>query len=79
MTTSKKLLPLALLALVFLVGSCIVVGPRNKRRRARRGCHPSHYWNGHRCVHKGKAKGHRKHKGKDHRKHKKHKRDHRDY
>ena len=66
----KKLLPLVI-GLSFVLSSCLVVGP--KRGRDRQGvksanCHPSEYWDGNQCRHKGKAKGHDKQK-----KHKKNK------
>lgn len=37
-----------------------VKGKRGEHR-ARRECHPSQYWNGDECRHKGKGKGARKH------------------
>lgn len=57
----------------FLFSACLIVGPRRGKRRKgvhNHRCHPSEYWNGHKCKHKGKAKGHKKHK--KHKKRKKH-------
>jgi len=64
---ARLLLPL--LGLMTL-GGCIVVRtpPRKSATKVvvvkERDCHPSQYWDGERCVHKGKGKGHGKHKGK---------------
>ena len=55
-----------------LLSGCIVVkdnrrddGVRSKRSalssKDKRECHPSQYWDGERCRHKGKGKGARKH------------------
>lgn len=52
------------LALVLPLGGCIIhtdSSPRSAKRGSR--CHPSQYWDGHRCRHKGKGKGARKHDG----------------
>lgn len=39
-------------------------GHRHGRvRSADRGCHPSQYWDGHQCRHKGRGHGARKHDG----------------
>jgi hypothetical protein len=62
---------LVLAGVVFLAGSfatgCVVV---EKRRPAyvavpvaRPACHPSQYWDGAQCRHKGKGHGARKHDG----------------
>lgn len=65
-----------LLAAVFTLstlGGCLVrTTPRHHHHhghghgqaRARPACEPSHYWDGHKCRHKGKGRGARKH---DHR------------
>ncbi|HEY0715072.1 MAG TPA: hypothetical protein VGF45_20490 [Polyangia bacterium] len=57
----------ALLALIIssaFSGGCVVV---EKRRRPTAymapSCHPSQYWDGHGCRHKGKGHGARKHDG----------------
>jgi hypothetical protein len=34
---------------------------RGEHHDRARSCHPSQYWNGHRCIHKGKGHGARKH------------------
>ena len=64
---------------VALSGCLITTRPHrgHSKHKSKRACHPSQYWNGHRCVHKGKK--HKKHKKDkhDHRKHKKNKHDHR--
>jgi len=57
----------------FLLSGCLVVGPRGKRRQGVHShkCHPSEYWDGHKCKHKKhrnkdkKSKKHKKGKGKD--------------
>jgi hypothetical protein len=53
-----------------LAGGCVVV---EKRRRPTAymtpSCHPSQYWDGHKCRHKGKGHGARKHDGHGARKH----------
>lgn len=47
---------------LFSLGGCILVRtPPTRVVRVQRECHPSEYWDGYRCVHKGKAKGHHKH------------------
>jgi hypothetical protein len=51
---------LALLALT--VGGCVVVG-KHTRSLSRPGCHPSQYWDGAQCRHKGNGHGARKHDG----------------
>lgn len=49
----------------FLSSSCIIHTPRHghKRQAVKKSkkCKPSHYWDGHKCRHKGKGKGARKH------------------
>ncbi len=67
---------LSIVTLFTLTGSlsgCVIVKEERhhstKRSRLdrddRRGCHPSQYWDGEKCRHKGKGKK----KGKGHRKH----------
>lgn len=34
---------------------------RHHKKQHRKHCAPSHYWDGHKCRHKGKGKGARKH------------------
>ena len=54
-----------------MLGGCIIVTPPKKSAtktvvvKERRG-HPSEYWDGDRCVHKGKGKGKGKHKHRHH-------------
>lgn len=62
----KKLLILVPAIALFLPG-CIYVRdtryvPRTKKSELRTPeCHPSQYWDGEQCRHKGKGKGARKH------------------
>jgi hypothetical protein len=62
----KKLLFL-LPAVLFVLPGCLVVRdtlyvPRTKKSELKsRDCHPSQYWDGEQCRHKGKGKGARKH------------------
>lgn len=65
--------------LVGLLGGCILtlslsgcfVSSRGHNRGSGRhaskssGCHPSQYWDGSQCRHKGKGKGARKHDGRN--------------
>lgn len=55
---------------LFSLGGCIVhrnhveAPPKSKKSHGsskRRECHPSQYWDGDQCRHKGKGKGARKH------------------
>ena len=52
------------------LGGCILITPPRKSAtkvivvKERRDCHPSEYWDGDRCVHKGKGHGKGKGKGK---------------
>jgi hypothetical protein len=74
---SKATLAIFVLAIsVALSGCLITTSPRHghKRHKASKRCHPSEYWDGHRCRHKGKAKGHKK--GKKHKKHNDHRKKH---
>ncbi|OJT26861.1 hypothetical protein BO221_02265 [Archangium sp. Cb G35] len=55
-------------AVFMLLPGCIVVrdihhGHRTKKSemKSRPDCHPSQYWDGEKCRHKGKGKGARKH------------------
>lgn len=56
---------LALSAFLGFAGSsCIIHTPRHGHKRhavKAKKCKPSHYWDGHKCRHKGKGKGARKH------------------
>ncbi|MFY2560045.1 hypothetical protein ACN469_20720 [Corallococcus terminator] len=66
----RLLVPLLALS---LLGGCIVHRdvhghdshpPKSKKsKRNSRDCHPSQYWDGDECRHKGKGKGARKHDG----------------
>ena len=56
-----------LLSTVFLSGCLVHTGHRGRARgraQARPACHPSEYWDGDRCVHKGRGhkKGHKHHR-----------------
>jgi hypothetical protein len=57
-------LVLPVLAL-FSLGGCLVVRDRTvvvpASKKARKECHPSQYWDGTQCRHKGKGHGARKH------------------
>ena len=62
----KKLIAVALLGLVMPLSGCIIhSGPGRSRHASssRPQCHPSQYWDGHQCRHKGKGHGARKHDG----------------
>jgi hypothetical protein len=59
---------IVLSALFALASGCVVVPGHGKHHHhkghalsARRDCHPSQYWDGERCRHKGKGHGARKH------------------
>lgn len=55
------------LGLVLPSTACLVQsGPRHRSHSSaskNNGCHPSQYWDGNQCRHKGKGKGARKHDG----------------
>jgi hypothetical protein len=57
------------LVLAFLTSGCVVHRHHHHHGRARKvvvvkdKCHPSQYWDGHQCRHKGKGHGARKHDG----------------
>lgn len=54
----------ALLLASSLLSGCVMVGKPGKTSRASSSqCHPSQYWDGSQCRHKGKGKGSRKHDG----------------
>ena len=76
---TKAIQAIFVLAITVALSGCLITTrPGHAHRSSKRGCHPSHYWNGHRCVHKSnKNKKKKKHKH-DHRKGKKHNHDHRD-
>ena len=54
------------LALLLLSSGCLVVERHVRPHKARGRCHPSQFWDGNRCVHKGKGHGARKHDGGGH-------------
>jgi hypothetical protein len=59
----RLLLPLIAL---FSLGGCIVIRDRTtvvKPAKSKKECHPSQYWDGSECRHKGQGKGARKHDG----------------
>lgn len=60
------------IAAAFMLSGCLVVRDRPTRvtrvhldsddhHHGKRECHPSQYWDGERCIHKGKGHGARKH------------------
>ena len=52
------------LAWFVVLGSACVVAPAGRRETvvvAEKSCHPSQYWDGTQCRHKGKGHGARKH------------------
>jgi hypothetical protein len=58
----------ALLTALTLLGGCLVHttdgrGPRRRSTVSRPSCHPSQYWDGSTCRHKGRGHGARKHDG----------------
>jgi len=64
----KQRSALLLPALMFLLPGCFirhdtvyVPVEKEKKHRKHSECHPSEYWDGHHCKHKGKGKGSRKH------------------
>jgi hypothetical protein len=62
----KLLLVIGLAGLSMSVSGCILHTRPHSHRSASRGspgCHPSQYWDGHQCRHKGKGHGARKHDG----------------
>lgn len=66
----KRLLVLVgVTVLPLVLSGCIVHGHNHGRSRGHshahkgRGCHPSQYWDGRQCRHKGKGRGARKHDG----------------
>jgi hypothetical protein len=59
---------LAALFMLSTTASCIVHtrdrGHRHSKvKKKKKKCHPSQYWDGRKCRHKGKGKGARKHDG----------------
>ena len=53
----------AFLGFTFLSGGCLVVDKRARFASPAASCHPSQYWDGQQCRHKGKGSGARKHDG----------------
>ena len=55
----------SLIFAVSLTGCFVATGPGHRHGHVRRGraCHPSQYWDGHTCRHKGRGHGARKHDG----------------
>ena len=58
----RLLLVGAFLTSPLLASGCVVLEKRT-RSVARASCHPSQYWDGNECRHKGKGHGARKHDG----------------
>jgi hypothetical protein len=56
---------LSMMFLSSLGGGCVVVEKRSAALMGRGSprCHPSQYWDGNQCRHKGKGHGARKHDG----------------
>ena len=68
MFTMMRRIPVFLVAALFILslsGCFVVTNDRGRTSRASKSkrCHPSQYWDGHQCRHKGKGKGSRKHDG----------------
>jgi hypothetical protein len=61
----KLIVAIGLACLMMSASGCILTTPRRGRHTAVRepSCHPSQYWDGHQCRHKGKGHGARKHDG----------------
>jgi hypothetical protein len=60
----RALLPAGLFLLSAVLGSgCLVVDKHARFVSPAPSCHPSQYWDGQQCRHKGKGKGARKHDG----------------
>ena len=62
----KKLaVTIGLTVLMMSVSGCIIAPRRGRHTAASKSpnCHPSQYWDGHQCRHKGKGHGARKHDG----------------
>lgn len=65
----QKLLPLVTAVALALTSSACIVTSRGHHHHGRGShasrakCHPSQYWDGHKCRHKGKGHGARKHDG----------------
>lgn len=77
---TKAIQAIFVLAITVAFSGCLITTRPNRghsHHKSKRGCHPSQYWNGNRCVHKSKRNKHKKPKKHDHRKHKKDKHDHR--
>jgi hypothetical protein len=53
----------AFLTFTLLGGGCLVVDKRARFVSPTPSCHPSQYWDGQQCRHKGKGSGARKHDG----------------
>jgi len=62
-----RIIPLVVaLGFALTSSACLVTSrPHHNHHSAKssRGCHPSQYWDGHKCRHKGKGHGARKHDG----------------
>jgi hypothetical protein len=52
-----------LLALAWLPGCVVRTSGGYRARAVSPACHPSQYWDGHQCRHKGRGHGARKHDG----------------
>ena len=54
---------LVVAAFLMTAGGCVVVDKRIRPHTLTASCHPSQYWDGRQCRHKGKGQGARKHDG----------------
>jgi hypothetical protein len=67
----KTLLSLSLILALPLSGCAILAVPARGSQKGgivvakQKDCHPSQYWDGNECKHKGKGHGARKHDGED--------------
>jgi hypothetical protein len=59
----RLLLGTLLLAAPSLAGGCVMVEKRSRAFATTPACHPSQYWDGTQCRHKGQGSGARKHDG----------------
>jgi hypothetical protein len=60
----KLIVAFGLACLMMSATGCILTPARGRRTAVREpSCHPSQYWDGHKCRHKGKGHGARKHDG----------------
>jgi hypothetical protein len=63
MRTRALVTPICLTWLSLLTPGCLVVEHHRRPHAQAPGCHPSQYWDGAQCRHKGQGHGARKHDG----------------